>query len=187
MAWPPLSNHCCWVKCLRWQSVCLQCGRPRFDLWVRKTPCRRKWQPSPVFLPGESHRKRSPVGYSSWGRKESDMTERLHFLFLFVLTHIHMLKPWSHCVSVWRWEVVGSSWGQEGGMLTMGLESLLSVSLSLHHMKTQREGCDLQDRQRGFTGEAKWSKPWSWISWSSELWKIKSCCLSHPGHGILFR
>ena len=38
---------------------------------------RRKWQPTPVFLPGESHGQRSLVGYSPWGRKESDTTERL--------------------------------------------------------------------------------------------------------------
>ena len=36
---------------------------------------RRKWQPNPVFLPGESHGGRSPVGYSPWGHKELDMTE----------------------------------------------------------------------------------------------------------------
>ena len=41
-------------------------------------PWRRKWQPTPVFLPGESHGQRSLVGYSPWDRKESDMTERLH-------------------------------------------------------------------------------------------------------------
>ena len=42
-------------------------------------PWRRKWQPTPVFLPGESHGRRSLVGYSPWGRKELDTTERLHF------------------------------------------------------------------------------------------------------------
>ena len=42
---------------------------------------RRKWQPTPVLLPGKSHGRRSLVSYSSWGRKESDMTERLHFHF----------------------------------------------------------------------------------------------------------
>ena len=36
---------------------------------------RRKWQPSPVFLPGESHGQRSLVGCSPWGRTESDTTE----------------------------------------------------------------------------------------------------------------
>ena len=55
----------------------LQCRRPRFDPWVRKMPWRRECQPTPVFLPGESHGQRSLVGYSPWGCKESDMTELL--------------------------------------------------------------------------------------------------------------
>ena len=41
---------------------------------------RRKWQPTPVLLPGNFHGWRSLVGYSPWGCKESDTTERLHFL-----------------------------------------------------------------------------------------------------------
>ena len=49
---------------LRGLSVCLQCGRPGFNPWVRKIPWRRKWQPTPVLLPGESHGWRSLVGYS---------------------------------------------------------------------------------------------------------------------------
>ena len=40
---------------------------------------RRKWQPTPVLLPGKSHGRRSLVGYSPGGPKESDTTERLHF------------------------------------------------------------------------------------------------------------
>ena len=43
------------------------------DLW------RRKWQPTPVFLPGKSHGTKSLVGYSPCGCKESDTTEQLHF------------------------------------------------------------------------------------------------------------
>ena len=35
--------------------------------WVRKIPCRRKWQPTLVFLPGKSHGLRSVTGYSPWG------------------------------------------------------------------------------------------------------------------------
>ena len=46
---------------------------------------RRKWQPTPVFLPGESHGQRSLVGSSPWGRKELDTTERLTH------THTHTL------------------------------------------------------------------------------------------------
>ena len=40
-----------------------------FDPWVRKIPWSRKWHPTPVFLPGESHGQRSLVGYSLWGPK----------------------------------------------------------------------------------------------------------------------
>jgi len=38
--------------------------RPKFDPWVRKVLWRREWQPTPVFLPGESHGQRSLSGYS---------------------------------------------------------------------------------------------------------------------------
>ena len=42
---------------------------------------RRKWQPTPVFLPGESQGQRSLVGCRLWGGTESDMNEQLHFHF----------------------------------------------------------------------------------------------------------
>ena len=45
---------------------------------IGKISWRRKWQPTPVFLPGESHRWRSLAGYSPWGHKELDMTEQLN-------------------------------------------------------------------------------------------------------------
>ena len=64
-------------------------------LLIRKdkhTPTwRTKWQPTPVFLSGKSHGQRSLVGYSSWGHKELDMTERLN--------HHHNHAPlcsWQH-------------------------------------------------------------------------------------------
>ena len=62
---------------LRWLRISLQCRRPGFDPWHGKIPWRRKWQLTPVFLPGEFYGQRSPVGYSPWGLKESDTTERL--------------------------------------------------------------------------------------------------------------
>ena len=48
------------------ESTC-QCRRCRFHPWVRKIPWSRKWQPTPVSLPGESHGQRSLVSYSPWG------------------------------------------------------------------------------------------------------------------------
>ena len=47
----------------------------------REDPLEKEMAPTPVFLPGESHGGRNLVGYSPWGRKESDTTERLHFHF----------------------------------------------------------------------------------------------------------
>ena len=50
--------------------------RPGFDPWVTKIPLRREWQPTPVFLSGESHGQRSLAGYSPWAHKKSDMAEQ---------------------------------------------------------------------------------------------------------------
>ena len=47
----------------------------RFDPWVRKMPWKRAWQPTAVFLPGESHGQRSLGGCSPWGCQELNMTE----------------------------------------------------------------------------------------------------------------
>ena len=52
-----------------------QCRRLGFNPWVRKIPWRRVWQPTLVFLPGESHGQRSLTGYSPLGCKESDTSD----------------------------------------------------------------------------------------------------------------
>ena len=52
-----------------------QCRRHKFDPWIRKIHWRRKWQSTPVFLPGKFHGHRSLVDFSPWGHKESDKTE----------------------------------------------------------------------------------------------------------------
>ena len=59
------------------KRIHLECRRPRFDPWVRKTPWRRAWQPTPVFLLGELNGQRSLVGYTVHGVAELDTTERL--------------------------------------------------------------------------------------------------------------
>ena len=59
-------------------SACNSRG-PGFDPWVGKVTWRRIWQPTPVFLPGESNGQTSLTGYSPRGCKELDTMERLHF------------------------------------------------------------------------------------------------------------
>ena len=55
-------------------------------------PWRRKWQPTPGFLPGESHGQRSLVGYGPWGHRELDMTERLSRQTGVLLTRVLLLN-----------------------------------------------------------------------------------------------
>ena len=71
-----------------------------FDPWVGKIPWGRRWQPTPLFLPGEFHEQRSLVGPSPWGCKESDMTKRLTFFKKVMENFI--------CTNLWiiTWETV---------------------------------------------------------------------------------
>ena len=66
-----------------------QYRKSRLDSWVEKIPWRRSWQPTPVFLPGESRGQRNLVGYSPWGRTELDKTDWLSS------------NPSMWCI--WRW------------------------------------------------------------------------------------
>ena len=68
---------------------------PRLQLYIHIL-----WQPTPVLLPGESHGRRSLVGYSAWGRKESDTPERLHslthsltrlYMYVYICARLYML------------------------------------------------------------------------------------------------
>ena len=54
---------------------CRRYKRHKFSPWVGKIPWRRAWQPTPVFLPGESHGQRRLAGYNPWGHKSLDMTK----------------------------------------------------------------------------------------------------------------
>ena len=83
------------VKASAWNA-----GDPSSIPGSEKIPWRRQWQPTPVLLPGESHGGRSLVGYSPWGCKESERTERLHFHF-----HFHC-EP-SSVAGCWDTEIQG--------------------------------------------------------------------------------
>ena len=60
------------------ERIHLQCRRHRrlgFNPWVGKIPWRRKWRPTPIFLPGKFHGQRTLTGYSPYSHKESDMSD----------------------------------------------------------------------------------------------------------------
>ena len=67
--------------------------------YVYRGPWKKKWQHTPVFLPGKVHGQRSLAGYRPWGRKESDTTEQLtvhdgESYFFFSLQITQELSPW---------------------------------------------------------------------------------------------
>ena len=77
-------GHLSCIALPRWlsgkESAC-QCRRRwrhQFDPWIGKIPWRRKWQPTPVFLPEKFHGQRNLVGYISWVCKELDTSEHTH-------------------------------------------------------------------------------------------------------------
>ena len=96
------------------ESACQYRGwkRLRFNPWVRKIAWRRKWQPTPVLLPGKSHGQKSLAGYRPWGGKESDIIE---WLSMFKHTHTHQNKSdvlGTEVRSVWQ---LCCEWGRGGG------------------------------------------------------------------------
>ena len=70
-----------------------------------KFPWRRVWQATPVLLPGESHGQRDLAGYSLWGCKESDTTERLTHVF--PLSHMTYLYFKKHLLFIWNSNITG--------------------------------------------------------------------------------
>ena len=75
---------------------CRRCKRHEFNPWIGKVLWRRKWQPTPVFLPGKSHGQRSLVGYSPWCHKESDTTEHAHRTDYVLLLRIAVYLGFCH-------------------------------------------------------------------------------------------
>ena len=107
-----------WTKLSSKESVC-QCRRQRhrFDPWVRKALWRKKWQPAPVFLPGEFHGQRSLLGYSPWGRRELDMNgtgiqQYHHLCIALILKKFHrctVISPTNHLLMDSRFFLISMS------------------------------------------------------------------------------
>ena len=86
-------------------------GDMGLDSWVRRIPWRRKWQPTPVFLPGKSQGQRSLVGYSPQGCKEwnttdwlSTSTEKWTGLHLNLSTEICIYYTRLYGHQLWAWQ-----------------------------------------------------------------------------------
>ena len=109
------------------KKICLQCRRPGFNPWVVKILWRRERQPTPVFLPGESHGQRSLVGYSPWCHKESDMTVWLTLTKVLTQYLAHNKCP----LNVSRREVDGQSQRYAWNKTEFSLQALSALLLPL--------------------------------------------------------
>ena len=95
------------------ESAC-QCRRCRFNPWIRKIPRSRKWQTTPVFLPGKSHGQKSLLGYSPWGRKRAGhnlVTKQQQSVHLFVYFSEYFLFFWSVKQRTGHRQVPKKYWG----------------------------------------------------------------------------
>ena len=95
---------------------CRRCRRLGFGPWIRKISWREAWQPTPVFLPGESHGQKSLAGYSPWGCRVGHNWSNLTHMLLWILTYSLDIGCISLCLSltwgssIWLWSMrTGSS------------------------------------------------------------------------------
>ena len=100
------------IRLSRWPSgkesacQCSRCRRHRFNPCMGTIPWRRKWQSTPVFLPGESYGQRSLVGCSPWGRRELDATKQITAVGSAILGRLCFsegeCKPTITCSDKWK-------------------------------------------------------------------------------------
>ena len=113
---------------LKWSRICLQCRRHGFDPWVRKIPWRRKWQPTPVLLPGESRGQR----YSLQCCKETDTTERLKLssvsMFSFITKNFKQIYLFG-CAGSQLQSMGSSIFTVACGIFSFGMRTLISCSM----------------------------------------------------------
>ena len=91
--------------------ICLQCGRPGFDPWVGKIPWRRAWQPTPVFLLGESPWTEESSGLQSmrsqrvgqdWATKDTHIIIFIFYCFQFKMRSSLKNRTWRWEYQVWK-------------------------------------------------------------------------------------
>ena len=127
---------------LRQWRIHLWCQRPAFDSWVGKIPWRRKItgrrQPTPAFLAGKCHGQRSLVGYSPWGRNQSDETEWLSM-------HVSQNYQCSEQCSVW-WE--SWLWKRECFPFKSRSKTGMRTFISSSHHPTEKPRQCLKTREK---------------------------------------
>ena len=144
------------------EPICQCRGHRRcsFDLWVGKIPWKRERQPTPIFLPGESHGQRSLVGYSPRGHEELDRTRlKRHSMRGSLLWHVelrssHLARGWTQapCIVnsesqtlVYRW-----GWSLCGSPRPPAVRRTLKTVTKCEHPYLHREGCSSGELRSNF-------------------------------------
>ena len=122
---------------------CRKHKRSEFKPWVGEIPWRRSWKSNLVFLPGESHGQRSLVGYSPWGRKESDTTQQLTLL---LSPSYRIISVSSFLLSDWRL-LTWSPWNRwtSFAKLYYYVRASLSPLTDLGGLEGKASACDAED------------------------------------------
>ena len=107
---------------LRWERICLQCGRLRFNPWVGKIPWRRECLPTPVLLPRKFYGQKSLADCSPWAHKELDTV---------VLRHTHTHNTLTISLSGGRL----FSWWSQGILLRTWASSMCTRHTAKHSVR----------------------------------------------------
>ena len=144
---------------------------------------RRQWHPTPVLLPWKSHGRRSLVGCSPWGRKESDTTERLQFHFLLSCIGEGNGNP-LQCSCLENPRDGGTWWAAVYGVAQSWtrLKWLISISISIYPLLLPdgRGGSHLGSGPQPFWHQGPVSWKWEWFQDdSSTLHSLYTLFLFH--------
>ena len=92
-----------WLREVRHLPTMQETG---FNPWVRKISWRRKWQPTPVFLPGKSHGQRHLVGYSPWKTNKDSVVMQIRLFWIAFhpagIAHTQLLLQVMQLNVVWK-------------------------------------------------------------------------------------
>ena len=122
---------------LRQWRICLQYRRPGFNPWIEKISWRRKWQPTPVFLPGESHGQRSLVGLSPWGHSQTQQSNwRFQDIFTNGIPSSYCYQQHTSNHNFLCWPALFSC-SSEGHIIPYGIISISSILIIQNIYKTK--------------------------------------------------
>ena len=132
-----------WWLCGK-ESTC-QFKRHTSSLWVEKIPWRKKWQPTPVFLPVKSHGQKTREGYSPGGSQSVRHDLATEFTGTHTYTKKHGRASMVSSFQPWPWEQAGSREVQSAAPVSLLLQSWFHlICFSLHFRPGEGNGTPLQ-------------------------------------------